>query len=125
MPVKPISIRPFIGSKDFALSRQFYKELGFEETVLFYNMSLFTKEALSFYLQDAYVKEWIENTMIFLEVPSAVTYHEELQTLNLPEKYEMVRLSPVKEFSWGKECYLHDPAGILWHIGEFNQPKLS
>jgi len=20
---------------------------------------------------------------------------------------------------WGKECFLHDPSGILWHFGEF------
>jgi len=20
---------------------------------------------------------------------------------------------------WGKECFVHDPSGILWHIGEF------
>jgi len=28
-----VSIRPFIGAKDFALSREFYKDLGFQESV--------------------------------------------------------------------------------------------
>lgn len=20
---------------------------------------------------------------------------------------------------WGRECFVHDPSGILWHFGEF------
>ena len=39
--------------------------------------------------------------------------------LDLPSKYNSVRLTPIREYDWGKECFLHDPSGILWHIGEF------
>ena len=28
------SIRPFIGAKNFAVSRKFYSDLGFQETVI-------------------------------------------------------------------------------------------
>ena len=35
------SIRPFIGAKDFEISRSFYRDLGFEETVLAPNFSVF------------------------------------------------------------------------------------
>ena len=41
MEHKAKSIRPFVGAKDFELSRRFYKDLGFEENVLFHNMSYF------------------------------------------------------------------------------------
>ena len=34
MEQKAISIRPFIGAKNFKLSRSFYRDLGFEESVL-------------------------------------------------------------------------------------------
>ncbi len=27
---------------------------------------------------------------------------------------------PIQKYDWGKECFLHDPSGILWHIGEFS-----
>jgi hypothetical protein len=119
MQQKTVSIRPFIGSKDFNTSRNFYKDLGFEESILSHNMSLFKTQGLGFYLQDAYVKDWIDNTMVFMEVGNADEYWKELLSLDLTSKYEGVKLTPVKTYDWGKECFLHDPSGILWHFGEF------
>ncbi len=119
MTHKAISIRPFIGAKNFEISRSFYRDLGFQEVILESNFSYFKTEKIGFYLQDAYVKDWIDNSMIFLEVDDTDRYYNELLTLDLPKKYEGVKLIPVKELSWGKECFLHDPSGILWHFGEF------
>lgn len=114
------SIRTFIGAKNFEESRQFYKDLGFEESVLSHNMSyLKVTGQLGFYLQDAYVKDWINNSMIFLEVDDVHRYYDELQNLELPKKYPNVRLVPIKVNDWGKECFLHDPSGVLWHFGQF------
>jgi catechol 2,3-dioxygenase-like lactoylglutathione lyase family enzyme len=119
MNQNPKSIRPFIGSKNFETSRKFYKDLGFEEVVLEPKLSLFRWKEVAFYLQDAYVKDWIDNTMLFVEVEDTDEFQNHLQKLNLPDQYEGVRLSPVKTMPWGKECFLHDPCGILWHFGEF------
>lgn len=120
MDHKAKSIRPFIGAKDFEISRNFYRDLGFQEIVLFQNMSLFKTMDLGFYLQDAYVKDWIDNTMVFMEVEDVNRFWNELVLLDLHSKYEGVKITPVREFDWGKECYLHDPSGILWHFGEFD-----
>lgn len=117
------SVRPFIGAKDFAVSRSFYRDLGFEEVVLHPDMSLFRTDNFGFYLQRSYVRDWVDNTMIFLEVDDADRYFDELQALDLPDKYENARLVPVREDSWGKECFLHDPSGILWHFGQFYAVK--
>lgn len=119
MEHKALSIRPFIGAKDFNLSRSFYRDLGFEETVLSLNMSVFKINGLAFYLQDGYVKDWVDNTMIFFEVADVGYYWDELTKLNLDEKYKGVRLTPVKTLDWGRECFVHDPSGILLHFGEF------
>lgn len=119
MTPKAISLRLFIGAENFAESQSFYKDFGFEENILMHNMSLFTKDTCSFYLQDAYVKEWIDNTMLFLEVENVEKYWEELLLLDLPNKYKSVRLIPIRTEAWGKECFVHDPSGVLWHIGEF------
>ncbi|MFP3590634.1 glyoxalase [Chryseobacterium sp. SIMBA_038] len=113
------SIRPFIGAKNFEISRNFYKDLGFEEIVLEHNLSLFKKWEIGFYLQNAYVKDWIENTMLFIEVENVDDFWEELLSLNLTEKYEGVKLMAIRTMDWGKECFVHDPSGILWHFGEF------
>ena len=115
------SIRPFIGAENFNLSRSFYASLGFTESVLSHNMSYFFKESFGFYLQDAYVKDWIDNTMVFVEVDEAELYQRQLAAMDLPGKYAGVRLTPVKHEPWGKECFLHDPCGILWHFGEFRK----
>ena len=55
MEHKAKSIRPFVGSKNFEQSRSFYRDLGFEEVVLFDNMSLFKTGGVGFYLQDAFI----------------------------------------------------------------------
>lgn len=113
------SIRPFIGAKDFELSRSFYRDLGFAETVLFPEMSVFKNADIAFYLQNDYVKDWVDNSQVFVEVDDVEKHFKDLSALDLPSKYGGVRLVPVRTFDWGKECYLHDPAGILWHFGEF------
>jgi catechol 2,3-dioxygenase-like lactoylglutathione lyase family enzyme len=116
-----MSIRPFIGAENFELSRSFYRDLGFQEKVLSPNMSLFKTDDLGFYLQDAYVKDWIDNTMIFLEMEDVDRYWNELLALDLPAKYQRVKLTPIRTYDWGRECFLHDPSGILWHFGEFRK----
>ena len=122
MQHKVHSIRPFIGAKDFDLSRRFYRDLGFQEHVIDNNMSYFETEGLGFYLQNAYVQDWIDNTMIFLEVDDVERYWNELEALNLPATYNTVRLVPIRTYDWGKECFLHDPSGVLWHFGAFSKP---
>jgi len=114
------SLRPFIGSKDFDLSRGFYRDLGFEERVISPDMSLFMTGSMSFYLQDAYVKDWIDNTMLFLEIDDVNRFWNDLVALDLPSRYPGVRLTPIRHMDWGKECFVHDPCGILWHFGQFS-----
>lgn len=119
MDLNATSIRPFIGSKNFEISRSFYKDLGFEETILAPKLSVFHSGKISFYLQDAYLEEWINNTMIFMEVEDVYRFWDDLIKLDLSSKYENVRLEPIRHMHWGKECFVHDPSGILWHFGEF------
>jgi catechol 2,3-dioxygenase-like lactoylglutathione lyase family enzyme len=119
MEHKAISIRPFIGARNFEVSRNFYRDFGFQESVLSPNMSYFKTDGIGFYLQDAYVKDWIDNSMIFVEVKDVTRYWKELLALDLPTKYESVRLVPIREYDWGRECFVHDPSGVLWHFGEF------
>ncbi len=116
-----ISIRPFIGAKNFDISRSFYRDVGFEETVLFHNMSVFKTGELAFYLQDAYVQDWVDNTMIFLDVDNIDRSWKELSALGLTTKYENVKLTPIKNYNWGRECFMHDPSGILWHFAQFSK----
>ena len=102
------------------MSRSFYRELGFQEVELTASLSLFKSGDFGFYLQDAYVKDWIDNTMVFMEVTDVPRFWNDLIALQLPEKYDGVRLAPIREETWGRECFVHDPSGVLWHFGEFH-----
>lgn len=113
------SIRAFIGAKDYEISRSFYRDLGFEELIIAPNMCYFRLENFGFYLQDAYVKDWVDNSMVFLEVTNLQKHFEHIQSLQLDQKYEHVRLKEIVYNPWGNEFFLYDPSGILWHIGEF------
>ncbi|MEL6866944.1 MAG: glyoxalase [Bacteroidota bacterium] len=114
------SLRSFIGAKDFEQSRAFYRTLGFEETPVGEKLSLFkVNEESMFHLQDYYVKEWVENSMLFLEVEDVEALAAAWKSKNLEGQFPGARLSEVKEEAWGKVFYLHDPAGILWHVAAF------
>ena len=47
MNPKAKSIRPFIGSKNFEISKNFYRDLGFEEIILSNNMSYFKTQEIA------------------------------------------------------------------------------
>lgn len=95
MILKPKSIRPFIGAKDYELKREFYRDLGFEEFVIFHTTSLFTTGEFAFYLQDAFVKDWVDNTMVFLEVDNVQEHLEQLKQSGLIEKYKNIKCSEI------------------------------
>lgn len=115
------SIRPFIGAKDYKESKSFYRDWGFEEINISPKLTYYRMQNFGFYLQDAYVKDWVDNTMLFLEVEDLDNYWSELESKKLPEKYDGVRLVPIRKLDWGSEGFLYDPSGILWHIGTFNK----
>ncbi len=113
------SIRPFVGSKDFQESKRFYELLGFKVNWVGDKMSFLALGDFGFYLQDAYVKDWVDNTMLFLEVAEPDAFLKHLESLDLKSQFPKVRLSKMVTNDWGPEFFLHDPAGVLWHIGAF------
>ena len=119
MLVQPKSIRPFIGAENYNESREFYLDLGFSEIKISKAMSYFCIGDFGFYLQNAYVKDWIDNTMLFLEVDNVEEEYKRVKAISLEHKYTNIRLKAIVYNDWGAEFFLHDPSGILWHIGEF------
>lgn len=125
MQMKSKSLRGFLGSKNFETSRQFYLDLGFRESNINPTMSLFmVDDTLAFYLQDYYVKDWIENTMMFLEVENVQQYYQEITSKQLPDTYPAVNITSIKYEDWGQEFHMLDPAGVLWHFGSFEEKEV-
>ncbi|NMM47796.1 VOC family protein [Marinigracilibium pacificum] len=117
----PVSIRPFIGAKDYSISRKFYKDLGFSEVKLFEKMSYFHIGNFGFYLQDYFNEDWVGNTMVFYEVSDIEKVYQEIKNLDLLTNYPEAKIKPISYNDWGNEFFIHDPSNILWHIGEFNK----
>lgn len=117
---RPLSIRAFIGARRYDESREFYGKMDFTEHVIDPTMSYFqVADNIGFYLQNSYVRDWVDNTMIFMEVDELDRHYEEIRTKDLPSQYKLVRLSAIRAEPWGREFFLHDPSGVLWHFGEF------
>lgn len=127
MKYNPLSISTFLGAKDFEKSRRFYSELSYKEIKINPKMSYFRiKDSLGFYLQDYYVKDWVANSMMFLEVDDIDFCHNELLIKDLPSRYEHVKITEIKTEPWAKVFNLFDPSGILWQIASFaNKPPTS
>lgn len=113
------SIRAFIGAFNFDESRNFYRDFGFKENSVSPNMSYFEISGFGFYLQDAAVKDWVDNSMLFLEVDDLSKYHDFIKKKELEKNFKKVRVSDIQYNDWGNEFFVHDPSGILWHIGTF------
>ncbi len=114
------NIRTFIGAKNYEESRAFYKALGFEQVKLDATMCLFkVNEQLGFYLQDYYVRNWVNNSMVFLEVDNIELCEKDLLSKGLKDKFKNVRFSQIKIFEHGRELFMHDPSGVLWHFCQF------
>ena len=114
------SICPFIGAKDYELSRQFYRDFGFEEISVAPNMSYFRMGGFGFYLQEYFVKDWVDNSMVFLEVTNLKKQLALMKAKNLEAVHPRIRITEIHYNDWGNEFFIYDPSGILWHIGEFN-----
>ena len=114
---------PFIGAKDYQESRRFYSELGFEIGEGEKYCEVKVNDELGFWLQKYYHKGWVNNSMIFLEIPDVELWQRELLAKELHFKYKYVRFTEIKTFDWGRELFMHDPSGILWHFCELNKEK--
>ncbi len=115
------NIKPFIGAKNYQESRRFYEELGFEVMDGEKYCEVKVNDQLGFWLQDYYQKEWVNNSMIYLEVDDIEKYEKELIAKGLQDKYKYVRFTEIKTFDWGREIFMHDPSGVLWHFCQLNK----
>src|SRR3984885_4105658 len=60
------ALRPFVPAKDFAISKQFYADVGFRVEPLGESLAAMHLGLHSFLLQDFYVEEWVNNFVFHL-----------------------------------------------------------
>jgi hypothetical protein len=111
-------VRPFLPTKDFALSKRFYLALGFE-LLLDSEVAIFRAGRGEFLLQARYVKDWAENTMLQLMVDDLDQWWRHIQSLDLPGQFGVATPKAPAMQPWGlRVAYVIDPAGVLWHVAQ-------
>lgn len=114
-------LRPFIPSRDFALSKDFYSALGCELEWSDDNLVLFNLAGSRFYLQRCYVKEWAENSMLHLSVQDAAKCFADITKLIESGRFPPARVALPKQESYGAlVTYVWDPSGVLLHLAQWD-----
>jgi len=118
---KALSIRAFLPARDLAVSRRFYKDLGFEEIWGDDSACGMQLDGCGIILQKFYVKDHAENFMMSLNVEDVDAWWRHIESAGLKEEYGLGTARPPEMQPWGfRVLYLTDPTGVLWHIAEYS-----
>ncbi|MGF6345535.1 VOC family protein [Variovorax sp. W2I14] len=117
-----VEIKAFVPAKDFALSCDFYRDLGFTMASNEDGIAYFLHGNSSFLLQQFYEQRHAENFMMHLLVDDAHAWWARVRAQRLAERYG-VSTTPPAERPWGMVDFtLTDPSGVLWRIAH-NIPR--
>jgi catechol 2,3-dioxygenase-like lactoylglutathione lyase family enzyme len=113
-----VEIKAFVPARDFALSKQFYEDLGFTVVWSSPDLAYVRHGKASFLLQNFYVSEHADNFMMHLLVEDVEAWWRRVEAQRLQSKYG-VMLEPPADRSWGlRDFVIADPTGVLWRIGQ-------
>ena len=116
--LETVEIKAFVPARDFALSKQFYQDLGFELAWSSENMAYLHHGNCSFLLQDFYVREHADNFMMHLLVTDVDAWWRHVEAKGIASKYNVKAEAP-EDRPWGlRDFILVDPTGVLWRIGQ-------
>ena len=113
-----VEAKAFVPSRDFALSKRFYQDLGFDLVWSSEDLAYFRHGSSSFLLQNFYNKEHAGNFMMHLLVKDVEAWWSHVDAMGLAAKYGVL-VEPPADRSWGlRDFVVVDPTGVLWRIGQ-------
>ncbi|UKE50254.1 glyoxalase [Xanthomonas translucens] len=117
-PSASLELKVFVPARDFALSVEFYREVGFVAEPLGEGLVCFRHgERCAFLLQDFYEQALAHNLMLHLWVEDADAWWRRLDAADLVGRFG-ARVGVPEDRPWGmRDFSLHDPGGVLWRIG--------
>lgn len=113
-------IKAFVPAKDFELSKQFYKDLGFMMASEGGGVAYFHFEHVSFLLQlqDFCADALAENFMMHILVEDVDAWWQHVLASGVASKYS-VNVTGIETQPWRmRDFCLSDPSGVLWRIGQ-------
>ncbi len=113
------TVRTFLPSKDFDVSKAFYSALGFTLVLEDSDVAIFRVGEGTFLLQRYYQQEWAENFMMQLLVDDLDSWWTHIAALDLPGRFGVRAPRAPALQPWGLTiAYVFDPSGVLWHIAQ-------
>lgn len=120
LPLPIREVRTFVAARDFSISLAFYEALGWKVEWTDGKLALMANAGLRFYLQDAYLKEWAENSMLHITVDDAEAWYQRATEILDGGRFGDARVAPPKKEPYGAlVTYVWDPAGVLLHFAQW------
>ncbi|MDX1913976.1 MAG: glyoxalase [Methylophilus sp.] len=111
-------IKAFVPAKDFELSKQFYKYIGFTMASEGGGIAYFHFEHVSFLLQNFCSEGLAENFMMHMLVADVDAWWAKINQSEVVSKYG-IKLWPIELQPWKmRDFCITDPSGVLWRIGQ-------
>jgi Glyoxalase/Bleomycin resistance protein/Dioxygenase superfamily len=122
--LRPVEIKAFVPTKNYAKSREFYEAIGFTCAYADEEIAYFHLGDCSFLLQNFYVVAHTENFMMHLLVENVDDWHAHLMQENIAGRFGVKIGAPVDQLWAMRDFELFDPSGVLWRIAH-NLPKTN
>ena len=120
---KVAEIKPFIGSRDYEVSKAFYQAIGWNLVFDSPDIAELQLGENHVYLQRYYERKWCENSMLHITVEDAQAWYDRIKAVLDNHKYGAARADAPRMQSYGAlVTFVWDPVGILLH---FAQPAES
>lgn len=112
-------IKPFIGSKNYKESRDFYVAMGWKLNVDAGDLAELQPGNHRFYLQDYYQRTWCKNAMLHITVADAQSWYSHAVKILQSRSYGIARVRPPAEQDYGAlVTFVWDPSGVLLHFAQ-------
>ncbi len=113
-----VEVKAFVPAKDFDLSKQFYRDLGFDLAWADDHLAEFRHGSSSFLLQNFYNEVHAGNFMMHLLVEDVDAWWRHVEDQGLSAKYSVVHAEPPADRGGMRDFVLVDPTGVLWRVGQ-------
>ena len=126
MSLAATDVKPFVGSKDFALSRDFYVAMGWSLNFDAGDLAELQLGDHRFYLQKNYQRQWCDNTMLHITVNDANAWYARAESVITSRNFRAAKVRSPSMQSYGAlVTFVWDPSGVLLHFAQPCQADTS
>jgi hypothetical protein len=114
----PVEIKAFVPARDYGVSKQFYRDMGFTMASDGGGVAYFHCQHVSFLLQDGCADGAGRLLTMHLLVEDVDAWWRQLSEADLVRRYG-VKISGVHQQPWRmRDFILEDPSGVTWRIAQ-------